>query len=202
MSSVAAEGLGALDIAVRVAVTLWLVAISIGDHRHGIIPNRLTGPVLIGGALWQLAYGALTLVSPTLVDEAWRVYGVLIALAAVFALWMLHFIGGGDAKFLMALFALFPTMDFVAVLALLLLIITLPLLVLELRREGLRAAGRGFRDRLVTGRFLPTEEDLQQRGRRYGWTFAVPAAVYVWAYWDGIDQFRPGLTYLKGWLGV
>jgi Flp pilus assembly protein protease CpaA len=195
-------GLSMLDIAVRLVVTVWLIAISIGDHRNGIIPNRLTGPVLIVGAIWQIGYGALTLVSPVLADEAWRVYGVILAFAAVFALWMLHFIGGGDAKFLMALFALFPTMDFVAILALLLLVITLPLLLLELRREGLSATGRGFRDRLVTGRFLPSEEDLQSRGRRYAWTFAVPAAVYVWAYWDGIDQFRPGLTYLKGWLGV
>lgn len=196
------SGLTLLDLAVRALVTVWLIAISVGDHRFGIIPNRLTGPVLLGGALWQIAYGALTLASPSLADEPWRIYGVVLAFAAVFGLWMLHFIGGGDAKFLMALFALFPTMDFVAVLALLLLVVTLPLLLLELRREGVGAAGRGFRDRLVTGRFLPTEADLQTRGRRYAWTFAIPAAVYVWAYWDGIDQFRPGLAYLRGLLGA
>jgi Flp pilus assembly protein protease CpaA len=148
------------------------------DHRSGRIPNWLTAPVIFG-------VGAIRMVQALRGD--WAKLGMLLAWAVIFGLWMLHFIGGGDAKFLMGEFALFPTMDFVAVMAIILLIITLPLLLREmLARRG--EAALSIRDRLATGQVLPTEEDLQARGRRYAWTFAIPGIIYTWVYWKELGQ--------------
>jgi Flp pilus assembly protein protease CpaA len=115
--------------------------------------------------------------------------GLLVGLVLVFVLWMLHFIGGGDAKFLMAELTLFPYMDFVALLALVLLVVTLPLLLLELRGRRVGQVKDSLRDRLVLGQFLPTAEELQQRGRRYAWTFAIPGIIYTWFYWRELGEW-------------
>lgn len=187
-----------LDLIVRVLLSIWMIWISYSDRRDGLIPNKLTAPIFIGVGLFQIAYGILTVVSPALEAEWYRIFAIPIAYAVIFGLWMLHFIGGGDAKFLMALFALFPTMEFVAVLALTLLVISVPLFIWDVIRQKPASIWRSMRDRLVTGQFLPTEEELQERGRRYAWTFAVPGFIYLWRYWDGLEQFVPGLTYLFG----
>lgn len=157
-----------------IAITAWMVAVSVMDHRTGRIPNSWTAPVLFG-------VGFLRMVELLRGDLA-RI-GLLVAWVLVFALWMLHFIGGGDAKFLMAELALFPFMDFVAVLALVLLVITVPLLLMELRGRRASQVQGSLKDRLVLGQILPTAEELHQRGRRYAWTFAVPGIIYTWFYW-------------------
>lgn len=190
----------ALDLVVRAAIVGWMAYVAIRDSRHGIIPNKVTGPVLIGVGLWQLAYGLLTIVAPDLRSEWFRIFGMLSAYAIIFGMWMLHFIGGGDAKFLMAMFALFPRMSFVAVMASVLLVITSALLVRELWGRPIRATLKSVWARIVTGEILPTERELQERGRRYAWTFAVPGIVYVVRYWDGIREYAPGLEYLRGLL--
>jgi Flp pilus assembly protein protease CpaA len=134
----------------------------------------LTAPVILG-------VGGLQLLQ--VLGGEWQKLGLLLAWLLIFVLWMLHFVGGGDAKFLMGLYALFPSMEFTAVLALVLLVLIVPLLLLELWRrpasESVTAAWR----RVATGQVLPTEQDLQERGRRYAWTFAVPGLVYTWLYW-------------------
>lgn len=168
----------ALPVVVRVLVTLWVVAIAVMDHRTGRIPNALTGPVMLG-------VGAFRLVQAFQGD--WAKLGMLLAWVLIFGLWMLHFVGGGDAKFLMALYALFPSMEFTAVLALVLLFITLPLMLWELRRRPVgESVGSAWR-RVATGQVLPTERELQERGRRYAWTFGIPALVYAWLYWGGVS---------------
>jgi hypothetical protein len=74
-------------------------------------------------------------------------------------------------------------MEFTTVLALVLLILIVPLVLIELfRRPAGESVGGAWR-RLATGQILPTERDLQERGRRYAWTFAVPGLVYTWLYW-------------------
>jgi hypothetical protein len=42
-------------------------------------------------------------------------------------------------------------------------------------------------NRILTGQILPTEQELQEKGRRYAWTFAVPAMVFTWIYWEWPD---------------
>lgn len=158
-----------------VLLSTWMVVIAWLDHRDGRIPNTLTAPFFLGIGALRLFEG---------LQGNWTRFLLLPVWAVIFGLWMLHFIGGGDAKFLMALYALFPNMEFTGVLAFILLILTIPLLSWELRGRTLGAMGRGMRDRVLTGQLLPTETDLHSRGRRYAWTFALPALVYVWVYWD------------------
>jgi Flp pilus assembly protein protease CpaA len=174
----ALQGLPAeVRLLIPLAITAWMLAVAVLDHRTGRIPNALTAPVIFGVGLIRLVQG------DTLVKV-----GLVLAWAVVFGLWMLHFIGGGDAKFLMGELALFPSMEFVALLALVLLVITLPLLLWELRGRQLAEVRQSVQGRLVTGQVLPTEEDLQTRGRRYAWTFAIPGIIYTWVYWRELGQ--------------
>lgn len=170
------------ELLVKAALTLWMVHISYGDHMRGRIPNRMTAPVFLGVGLYRLLEGALHLGG-----KGWpQVVGLLLAWSVLFGMWMLHFMGGGDAKFLMALFALFPAVEFLAVLAFGLLIIMVVVLAVEAlqKRPSLGKVVDGWRARLLTGQFLPTEAELQTRGRRYAWTFAIPAAIFTWIYWE------------------
>ncbi|MCB0215476.1 MAG: prepilin peptidase [Caldilineae bacterium] len=168
----------ATETLVKLMLTLWMLRISVLDHRTGRIPNALTAPMFLGVGLYRVVVEGLML-------QQWSRLWLLPTFAILFGMWMLHFIGGGDAKFLMGLFALFPSLEFLATLAFLLLVIMIPLLALEYRQRGAGpvASLRGLRARLLTGQFLPTQAELQERGRRYAWTFAVPAMAYMWIYW-------------------
>jgi len=170
----------AVKLAIPLAITAWMLAVAIIDHRTGRIPNALTAPVIFGVGAVRLIEGF---------RGEWMRFWLLAAWGVVFALWMLHFIGGGDAKFLMGELALFPSMDFIALLALVLLVVTVPLLLLELRGRGAGEVRQSMGDRLILGRFLPTEEDLMTRGRRYAWTFAIPGIIYTWIYWRELGQW-------------
>jgi len=180
--STALNGWQVLELLVKVGLTLWMLRISYGDHMSGRIPNRLTAPIFLGVGLYRLVEGVLHQGG-----KGWlQVVGLLVAWAVLFGMWTLHFIGGGDAKFLMALFALFPAVEFLAVLAFGLLVIMIFVLGFEALRQrpSLRGTLESWRARLLTGQLLPTEAELQTRGRRYAWTFALPALAYAWIYWD------------------
>jgi len=162
-------------LAIQAAVTCWMVAVALNDHYSGRIPNWLVIPVMLGAGLLRAV--------EVFLGHPGRIVFVLIAWTLIFAMWMAHFIGGGDAKFLMGMFALFPSMEFTAVLAFFLLIITLPLLIWGLRGQTAGRIKDELQTRMYTGQVLPTEEDLRTRGRRYAWTFAIPGIVYTWVYW-------------------
>jgi Flp pilus assembly protein protease CpaA len=151
-----------------------MIAVALIDHRTSRIPNWLVAPVMLGAGAYRLIEAVL--------GQRERFF-MLLAWALLFLLWMLHFMGGGDAKFLMAMYALFPSMEFTAVLAFFLLVLTIPLLLLEMRGRSLHQMRESVTGRLVTGQILPTEEELQVRGRQYAWTFAIPGIVYTWLYW-------------------
>lgn len=182
-----------VDVAVRVLITVWLVAVSVRDARQGIILNRMTAPVFLGVGLFQLGYSAIVLRTTTpLPGEAvwwWRPVFILASFAVCFALWMLHFIGGGDAKFLMALLALFPHSEFLVLMAAVLLVVTGGLFIIDVARAGLVAKLRAFHTRVVTGALLPTEAELSEHGKPLAWTYALPAAIYVWLYWSGLAPY-------------
>lgn len=169
----------AIEVLVKLVLTLWMIRISMLDHRSGRIPNALTAPVFLGVGFYRIVVQGLMMGQ---FGKLW----LILAWIVLFGLWMLNFIGGGDAKFLMALFALFPSLEFLAALAFILLIIMVPLLILEfrMRDQSIGGAWRSLRARLMTGQILPTNEELQTQGRRYAWTFAVPAIVYMWIYWS------------------
>jgi Flp pilus assembly protein protease CpaA len=157
-----------------------MVSVAVMDHRTGRIPNWLTAPVFLGVGLVRVYQGITQDLQFLLMFVAWGL---------VFLLWMLHFMGGGDAKFLMGLYALFPTMEFTALLALILLITVVPLIIWEMKGRAVRDVRDSAYRRVVTGQVLPTETELQERGRRYAWTFGLPGIIYTWIYWE-MDFFQ------------
>lgn len=182
-----------VDVAVRTLITVWLAAVSWRDARQGIILNRMTAPIFLGVGLLQLIYAAVVLrTTPLLSGETvwwWRPVFILASFAVCFGLWMLHFIGGGDAKFLMALLALFPHSEFLLLMAAVLLVVTGGLFIIEVARTGVMAKLRAFRARVLTGALLPTEAELSEHGKPLAWTYALPAAIYVWPYWSGLAPY-------------
>ena len=163
-----------LNLAFRVVVTVWLATISVWDRRQRRVPNWLVLPVMGTAFLWQ-AYESI-------VHQQNAILFVGIAWIVVFALWRGHVFGGGDAKLLMALFALFPTTEFLVLFSVVVCLVSIPLLILKHVRVGGRPL-RNARQRLDSRRLLPTAEQLRTEGRPHCWTFALPGAIYVWWAW-------------------
>ena len=189
-----------VSLLLKIVLTAWLLAIAYLDMRTAMISNRLTLPAiaLLGGlhvfggaryllkaAVARLGLSSATFWQRTASDErAWSaLLFMILALACAFALWELHILGGGDTKTLMGILALFPSGDFVAFLAAAVLILSLPLLVLRLRGKRWRDLPSALHERLQRGSLFPTQQELEEQGRPYAWTFCLPAVIYLWLVW-------------------
>ena len=109
------------------ALGAWLGVMSVSDLRSRQVSNWLTLPPLAGILIWQLAHGR------------WQ---PLIPLPALYLLWRLNIMGGADAKVLMALFALWPTVDFLLFFCVGYVIIALPVLLVRRSPSALLRTGR------------------------------------------------------------
>lgn len=153
----------------RLALTAWLLGVAYSDIRTGRIPNWLTLPVMLAAGV----YGVF-------VARHWVIIPIWVV---IFILWELNFMMAGDAKLLMALFALFPTAEFAVVLTVGGIIELVPLLVLRYRRQPVMTTLWSATLRVQNRALLPTREELVRDGRRLAWVFALPAVVYVWFFW-------------------
>lgn len=119
--------------------------------------------------------------------------GLVCALwAALYGLWRVGVYGGGDARLLMALFALYPDADFAATLALGTLALVTPQLAWRYRhalvlQPGLAAsvllaaAGSPAAALSLAARLpRPGQAALRLRGKRHTWAIAVPTLAYLW----------------------
>ena len=113
----------------------------------------------------------------------WSLLFMVVAWGFCFALWELHVMGGGDSKTLMGLVALFPNTEFVVFIAAAVLVLSVPLLLLKLRRKDKGSIQRTLRGRFRRGAFFPTQKELEEQGRPYAWTFCLPGVVYLWCLW-------------------
>ena len=138
------------------------------DAWSAHIPNWLTFPVMLVAGGFRIY------------DGRWQ---FLLAWVVIFFLWQANVVGGGDAKLLMGLFALFPEPLFLLVFAAVGLVVRIPLVVRKYwgQRPSELLASAG--DRLRTGRFTPSREELREHGRSYAWTYCLPGAVYLWLLW-------------------
>ena len=85
-----------IELLIKVGVVVWLALCAAWDTRTGRIPNALTLPVLaLGGMAAGLAGSG---------NMACYAIALILALAAYFLGWM----GGADAKILVALAGLWP----------------------------------------------------------------------------------------------
>jgi Flp pilus assembly protein protease CpaA len=110
-----------VNVVAVTALTLWLAAMSACDLRTRQVPNWLTLPPLLGILGWQLAHGC------------WL---ALLPLPVFFSLWHVQVLGGADAKVLMSLFGLWPTLEFASFFCLGYVLVTLPLLAWRRWRNG------------------------------------------------------------------
>lgn len=156
------------SLGVKLIITLWLLAISIWDHQSRRVPNWLVLPVMFGALGWRIYEALFT--------GANALGFVLVAWVALFLLWRGYIFGGGDAKFLMAILAIFPTSQFLIFFSLVVLVVSLPLLILQC----IKTRSLPFQRGTGGGVGLPTAEDLHQRGRPYCWTLALPGIIYLW----------------------
>ena len=175
----------------KLALTLWLAAIALRDLRTSRIPNALTLPVMLGVGAFRLAQTLHALLPASIrPDLPAALAGPTLALArpamvwlswvVIFGLWAANVMRGGDAKLLMALFAIWPTPEFLFWFAVLVVALGLPALAWSHRRQSAGALVASATQRLLTGRVLPSAEDLQKHGRPYAWLFCVAGAIYLW----------------------
>ncbi len=148
----------------NVALSAYLIVAAAWDLKRGIVPNWLTVPALAFAGGWQLYQGQWEFL------QSW---------AAIFTLWMLRFFGGGDAKLMMALFALFPGVDFLVAFCWVAVAATLPQIVLKYWRTSPLVVARRLGFRLATG-LLPGEGELEESGVRSTWIISLAGMLYVW----------------------
>jgi Flp pilus assembly protein protease CpaA len=161
------------SLMIRIALTLWLIAISVWDRMHQRVPNVLVLPVMFGAFAWQVYL--------TTTDGIWnRVWFVLFAWVVLFMLWKVNVFGGGDSKLVMALFALFPEMQFLVLFCVVVIAVSIPLLITKYTKRGLRETLKGAGRRMVKGPLLPTAQELHAQGSPHCWSLALPGVIYLW----------------------
>jgi Flp pilus assembly protein protease CpaA len=139
--------------------------VAVWDWRTGLIPNWLVLPAVALTGGYRLYQGN---------------WYVVLIWAVLFLIWRVHIIGGGDAKLLMGLFALFPTLQFALLFGGLVLAVSVPLIVI---RHWSRQPGKileSIAKTMRSGNPLPSREDLEKHGQRYAWTLCLPGIVYAW----------------------
>ena len=159
---------GMLALGIRLVLTCWFVAVAVWDWRRAIIPNWLTLPVMLAAGGVRLYQGQ------TLVLAIW---------VLLYLVWRVNIMGGGDAKLLMSLFALFPTYEFALLFSVLVLAALTPAMIV--RHWGKRPGDLviGVVSRIRLGHLLPTQEELRTQGKQYAWVFCLPGVVYLWWLW-------------------
>lgn len=168
-----------VDLAFRAGLTGWLVFVAVHDLRTRRIPAWSTWPLIVGLALWWAAQGAwqvpvaLALILAVSSLPRWAepaavalqaltfIPGISTSAAVIVGTWWTLYVawrygglGGGDVALLMALFGLFPSVVFAALLAGVTLVAGIPLLLRGRQRQyplGPIFAAAG----IMAGWFLP-----------------------------------------------
>ena len=164
-----------MDIAYSVLV-VYLVLVAVWDLKTGRIPNLLTLPAMAGVAAYRVASAARLAYYGLPPWEEMRFVGFW---AGVFVLWMLG-VGGGDAKVLMVLFGIFPTMEFMATLLLVTGGVMVVVLSVRYARQG--RLGMFFKNmafRAVRWSFLPTRAEAVEGGEPTAFLFSLAAMVWL-----------------------
>ncbi len=164
-------------VAIKLGLTLYLGAITALDWRTRVIPLALTLPAMLGLAVWRLYQGS---------------FGFLFAWFFIFALWSTgRFFGGGDAKLLMALFALFPEERFLLVLCLSVLAMGVPVLVARAWGKPLGATAQRLWERagvvlaILGGNLKAGGEEARLELEKEGVpavAFTLAGVIYAWMF--------------------
>ena len=160
------------DVILKAACSLWMVAVSAWDVRQQRVPNALVLPVMLVALIWQIY---------RLIDHGdASLYFALVAWVILFLLWQGHIIGGGDAKVLMALFAMFPSLSFLLLFSLIKLIVTIPFVLRKYKGQRPADLIERLRARATSDQVLPNQQELQTHGQSNCWTYCLPGLIYLW----------------------
>jgi len=168
LSTVQGFGLSYQELTLRLGLSAWLITIAVWDMRTARIPNWLTFSVMLAAGAWRLYH------------QIWLILPIWIL---IYMIWRVNIIGGGDAKLLMGIFALFPTFDFAFLFAVVVLVVSLPLLYRKHWWRRPAQMAQGVAERVSSGQIFPTQEELHTEGQQYAWTFCLPALIYLWWLW-------------------
>jgi len=144
------------------ALFIW---ISVNDFKTRRVPNAVTYPLMLVGAVRAIFFG----------DGIFLLYWVVF-----FTLWTTRFMGGGDAKLLMGLFGLFPDFQLAWFVAASVLVTGLPYLAYKYRQQW-RTIPRALFWRLVTRQFLPSPAEFEKDAVPYAFSFCLAGAAYLLA---------------------
>lgn len=158
-------------------LTIYLAVAGVWDLKTRRVPNFLTLPgmgiVLLGRAIRigiQVHAGTL----------AQAEMAFLLYWAGIWMLWSAGMMGGGDAKLLMVLLGIFPTLEF---LLLLLTVTGLTMAVVLVwryaRRRRLGILIKGIWMRLTHGRIFPTDAELEAMGEPTAFLFAAAGMIKI-----------------------
>lgn len=140
-----------------------LLGIALRDLRDQRIPNQITYPLMAAGIVRAVI----------LRDPTFAVYW-----AVLWILWSARFMGGGDAKLLMGLFALWPDLKLAYVVAASILVTGIPYLAYKYRAQW-RTAPRALGWRLLTLQILPSSEEFQKEAVPYAFSFCLAGGMYL-----------------------
>ena len=188
-------------LVLKVFVTVWLLSVSAVDLLYRRISNWLVMPVMFGGLAWRIYRLGI--------GHYWGLLFTIISWMVIFMIWRVHIFGGGDAKLLMGLLALFPDERLLFLICIGIVLVAIPLVLYRLfcgfrtdpaeteeeeapvTRE--EEEGASNRDPLFRASSLailistwktripwPSREKLEAKGKPFVWVFALPGMVYVW----------------------
>lgn len=149
----------------RLMVTGALVTMAVVDGKSGQVPLSLTWPFMLAGA-FAAAARAITL--------DLRVLPYWLAILLVFR-W--NILGGGDAKLLLGVFGLYPTPEMLLAHTMVVLVRAIGTTIYRYRRQALSHFWKANLAFLKVG---VTDEELQKRGVRATWGYALATALVLW----------------------
>ena len=171
--------LGLLDLGLFLLRTAYCGNPAAGGARMELVMGSILRAAAVNGA--ACSDGGYLYLGGN-VQGAANLLFTLVAWAIIFGGWKLNVMGGGDAKLLMVLFALFPTYNFALTFCFVVLVALLPLLVLQHWGKRPLDALWEMVLRLRTGLF-PTRQELEKTGKPYAWVFCLPGVIYLWLLW-------------------
>ncbi len=151
-------------IGVKVVFIMLLAAIGIIDLYQKRVTPTVTLPLMGLGLVRAAALQDLSFL------PFWLV---------VFMLWSFNFFGGGDAKLLMGLFAMWPDPRLFALASAVSLAVGIPFLIAKYRNVSLSAVAGGLITRVITFSLLPTAEELD-KGIPFAFVYCLAGAIYLW----------------------
>lgn len=175
-----------MPIFMSLPLTMVLLLISVHDLRTRRVSNAVTGPLVLAGAGY---FVFLIFAGQALTSDS--VLAVAILWFASLGTYALGIVGGGDAKLVMGLALLFPSLGFAQALlvVLLLALVVITAITLGRGRSTVVPVRRDFRALAATaigilnGVPWPNAVELRRRPDRrpMGWMIALAGIVYLWS---------------------